>query len=109
MTKPPRVRQRARRDRNHNEICRAFESVGATVLDVSSVGGALDLIVGAGGIDQRVEVKDGEKTLSKKKLTPPEVEVFQLWRGRKPVVVESVDDAINLINQLRREANAAMG
>lgn len=109
MAKTPKVRQRARRDANHSEIVRVFESLGATVFDVSGVAGALDLVIGVSGIDQRVEIKDGAKTLSEKKLTKAEVEVFQEWRGRKPVVVESVEDAINLINQLRRSTHAEVG
>jgi len=109
MAKTPKVRQRARRDRNHAEIVRTFERLGGSWLDLSGVAGALDGILGVAGVDIRVEIKDGELSPSKKKLTPAEGEVFQTWRGRKPVVVTTIEEAVNLVNQLRREAHAAMG
>lgn len=104
MAKPPKVRQRARRDVNHNLIVRIFESLGAGWLETSAVAGALDGIVGCCGIDQRVEIKDGDKPASERTLTTPESEVFDTWPGRRPVVVETAEDAIELIYTLRRES-----
>ena len=104
MARVARVRQRARRDANHNEIVAVFESLGATWLDTSGIGGALDGAIGYAGIDQRVEIKDGEKFLSRRRLTKDEETTFQEWRGRPPVVVETVEDAISLVNRMRKEA-----
>lgn len=104
MAKTPRVRQRARRDANHNEIVRVFESLGASWFDTSAMAGALDGIIGVSGIDQRVEIKNPNALRGKKqalRLTDDEQDTFDEWRGRKPVVVESVDDAINLVNKIR--------
>ena len=103
MAKPPKVRQRARRDRNHSEIVRAIERAGASWFDTSNIGGGLDGIIGVAGIDQRIEIKDGELPPSEKKLTEAEVDAFSTWRGRKPVIIENVDDVVKLINQIRRE------
>jgi len=105
LTKAPKVRQRAKRDANHNDIVRIFEDLRAGWLELSQVPGALDGVVGVAGIDQRVEIKDGDKPASERKLTPAEVDVFQTWRGRPPVVVESVEDAIALVNRLRKESS----
>lgn len=107
-----RVRQLARRDANHDVIVGVFEDMGASWLDLSNVAGALDGVIGTNGIDQRVEIKNpdamrGEKQATE--LTDAEDEEFKRWRGRKPVVVLTVDDAINLINQLRRPTHAKMG
>ncbi len=105
MARAPKVRQRANRDANHNEIVRTFESLGASWLELSGVAGQLDGAIGVAGIDQRVEIKDGSKPPSRRKLTDDESKVFREWNGRTPVVVETIDDAINLVNQLRREAS----
>lgn len=63
--------------------------------------GALDLIVGVNGIDQRVEVKDGLKVPSARKLTQMELEEITGWRGRKPVIIESIDDVLALVAVLK--------
>lgn len=105
MSRQRRVRQRARRDNNHDDIVRVFEDMRASWLDLSNMAGALDGIVGVNGIDQRIEIKNPNALRGRKaalELTPAEVEEFQRWKGRKPVVVTSVDEAIQLINQLRR-------
>lgn len=64
----------------------------------------MDGVLGVSGIDQRVEIKDGEKILSRRRLTKDEEDTFQEWRGRPPVIVETVEDAIILVNQLRKES-----
>lgn len=104
MARAPKVRQKAKRDANHNEIVDTFESLGASWQDLSGVGGALDGWLGVSLIDQRVEIKDGSRVDSERRLTEDEERVFQEWRGRPPVVVESVEDAIKLVHTLRREA-----
>ncbi len=99
----PRVRQAARVDSNQREIVKTIISLGASWLDLTSISGILDGVIGVNGIDQRVEIKDGAKFPSERRLTPNEKREFEEWRGRKPVVVESVDDVIKLVNLLRRE------
>lgn len=55
-----------------------------------------------------VEVKDGQKPLSKRRLTPKEEQFRDRWveAGGLYRVVESVEDAEHLIEELRRRANA---
>lgn len=100
----PKVRQAARRDNNHTEIVGVFATLGCSWLDLASIGGALDGLLGVAGIDQRVEIKNPEVDSTHRKLTPAEKKVFEEWRGRKPVIVQTDDDAINLVNSLRRRA-----
>ena len=106
MAKPRSIRRRARRDGNHAEIVRIFESLGASWLDTSNIGGALDGVLGVSGIDQRVEIKNPNATRGRTtalKITTEEVETFNEWQGRKPVIIEDIDGAVALVNKMRRE------
>ena len=49
-------------------------------------GGFPDLAVGIYGVTDLVEVKDGEKTPSQRKLTPDQVKFFEAWKGSVRVV-----------------------
>lgn len=85
-----------RRDDNHAEIAQAFRRLGWTVHDTSQVGGGFpDLVVANGGVNLLVEVKDGAKPPSARKLTPAEQEFHARWRGRV-VVIKSVDDVVRI-------------
>ena len=92
-----------RKDANHNELKAALEAMGATVCDVYQLPGVLDVIIGYAGLDQRAEIKDGTLPLSKRTLTDLEVMVFSYWRGRRPVVLESIADCVELIKQMRAD------
>ena len=95
------MRQRARVDANQKVIVAAFRKLGATVQHCHQIPGCLDLIVGYGGIDVRVEIKDGSKPPSAQKLTKKEKETFQHWKGRPPVVITSEEDVRQLIINLQ--------
>lgn len=103
MPRSRSIRKRAKRDDNHNEIVAVFIQLGCSWLDTSHIGGALDGLLGCAGMDQRVEIKDGAKFPSRRRLTDDEEREFQEWRGRPPVVIETVDEAVELVNKLRRE------
>lgn len=85
---------RARRtDDNHREIIAAYRALGFAVYDTSRLGGGFpDLLVyrpREGLI--LVEVKDGRKKPSARKLTKAEKEFAEVFPVR---VVESVEDVI---------------
>lgn len=88
-------------DRNHGEIVAALRAVGCKVQSLAQIGGGVpDLLVGTPP-PRRVlvllEVKDGDKPPSQKKLTPQETEWHQLW-GLYPVfTVFGTGDAIDLV------------
>lgn len=86
---------RARRtDANHAQIVAAFRKMGWSVLDLSAVGkGCPDLAIGKHGRTVLVEIKDGEKSPSKRRLTPAECEFFSAWRG-DAVLVQDIEDAM---------------
>ena len=87
---------RAKRvDVNQREIVQALRSFGAVVHDLSGVGqGCPDLLVGYRGKTVLVEVKRDNKA----KFTPAQVKWNEAWRGGLVARIESIDDAIALLN-----------
>lgn len=95
-------RYAAKVDDNQREVVAAFRAVGASVLHLHSVGnGCPDLLVGLDGYSVLVEVKDGRKVPSARKLTPLEDEFAQGWLGGMVVLVECPEDALHLVQWLR--------
>jgi hypothetical protein len=48
-----------------------------------------------------MEVKDGNKTPSQRKLTEAEQMFFDTWTGGKLLVVNSVDEALAVLKECR--------
>jgi hypothetical protein len=96
------VRRRAttKLDGNHHAIADALRGVGCTVVSLASLAnGAPDLLVGLRGNTVLLEVKDGSKPPSARRLTPLEKAFFARWRGGDLFVVDSVDEAIERVYQ----------
>ena len=68
--------------------------IGATVRVISQGDGIPDLLVGFRGKTALLEVKDGRKPPSARKLTEAEQRFFDEWRGGTLAIVNSVDEAI---------------
>lgn len=93
------MRQRANVDANQAEIVAAIRACGGTVQHLHQVGrGCPDLLVGHRGRNLLVEVKDGSKPPSKRRLTADEQAWHDSWNGHVSIV-ESIDDAIELLNE----------
>lgn len=93
------MRRAAKIDANQTEIVKALRSVGASVQSLASTGnGCPDLLVGFRGVNWLLEIKDGQKVKSKRKLTNDQVEWHESWCGQVHVI-ESIDQAINLISK----------
>ena len=93
-------RRAAKVDANHGEIRDAFRRMGATVADTASSGsGFPDLVVGYRGVNLLVEVKDGSLPPSGRKLTGPQVDFHNDWRGQI-CVVKSLDEAVALLKEV---------
>ena len=88
-------RRAAKKDANHNEVADAFISLGYSVLDVSQLKKCCDIIAGKGKRTIAVEIKDGAKPPSARKLSEGELDFKRSWRGEW-ALVESVNDVINL-------------
>ena len=96
-----------RTDTNQTEIVEVFRSLGCSVHITSNVShGFPDIVVGVCGLNLLVEIKDGNKIPSQRKLTPDEQKWHDEWRGQK-VIVESVDDVVALVNGIKRLGRAA--
>ena len=89
---------RARRvDQNQMQIVRALQKVGCIVADTSKAGeGFPDLVVGRNGENYLMEVKDGSKPPSARKLTKAQEKFHAEWRGQI-AVVETVEQALQVV------------
>ncbi len=89
-------------DANQAEIVKALRKVGASVQSLASVGcGCPDLLVGLGGYTYLLEVKDGRRYASKRKLTKAQIEWQRRWSGSGPFLVECVEDALKAIGAMK--------
>ena len=92
----PRI---ARVDSNQPEIVQALRQIGATVQPIHVIGkGCPDLLVGYRGVNYVLELKDGDKVPSARKLTPDELRWHDDWRG-EVFIVKNEYEAIEVITQ----------
>lgn len=92
------MRYAARKDANHQEIVEALRRVGCYVLDISQLKNCCDLMVAKGGKWVAMEIKDGSKPPSARKLTEGEQTFYEQAKDRGPVkVVTNVTEAIQAI------------
>ena len=81
-------------DANQSDIVDVLRSYGFNVYSLATVGSGMpDLLVGYQGVTYLIEVKDGSKPPSARKLTDDEAEWHATWSGGKVVVLESVPQA----------------
>lgn len=93
----------AKIDANQSAIVAALRDFGCTVQSLATVGkGVPDLLVGAFGVNVLMEIKDGAKPPSARKLTKDEAKWHQDWTGQV-AIVESVEQALNLIVNIRTQ------
>jgi hypothetical protein len=86
------MRRAAKRDDNEQEIVKALRKAGAYVAYITE---PADLLVGYQGRTMILEVKDGNKPPSARKLTPNEQKFHDEWTGGELYVITSVEDALD--------------
>jgi Holliday junction resolvase len=97
-------RRAAKIDANQSELVKIMRDMGVSVKITSSAhDGMTDLVVGFGGITVLVEVKDGSRSPSERKFTQKQVEFHSSFAGAI-TVIETVDQAIQLVNLIRQVA-----
>ena len=93
------MRYANRIDANQNKIVDAMRKAGAVVRIISQGDGIPDLLVGYKGYTILMEVKDGDKVPSARKLTEAEQKFFDDWRGGMLVVINSVEEALETLKR----------
>ena len=101
------MRRAAKVDENQKEIVAALRKAGISVQLLHAVGGGCpDALAGIpDGSNVLLEIKDGKKPPSARKLTPAQVDWHAAWRGRV-VVVTNVNEALQACGVAFREVSA---
>jgi hypothetical protein len=91
------MRRAAKVDANQPAIIFALRSIGARVMPTHAVGqGFPDLVVSFRGRNILIEIKDGSKPPSARRLTPDQKIFHEGWDGEL-YVVESAEEAVRVI------------
>jgi len=86
-------------DGNHKEIVKHFEAFGCSVLSIADLANCCDICVGLHGRTIMIEIKDGKKVPSARKLTSGEIAFKESWKGCWRLC-ESIKDADKIIAEL---------
>lgn len=95
------MRRAARVDENQGLIVKALRACGSTVRIITQGDGIPDLLVGYRGHTILMEVKDGNKPPSARQLTTAEQIFFDQWTGGKLFIVNSVEEALDVLKDCR--------
>jgi hypothetical protein len=90
------MRRAARRDDNEKDIIKAMREAGAYVKVINDEG-LFDLLVNYRGETMLIEVKDGAKPPSARRLTEAEAKFHNEWPGSDLYIVNSVEEALLLL------------
>jgi hypothetical protein len=92
----------AKKDANHHVVVEALQKVGASVIDMSHVGGGFpDLIVGFQSKTILMEIKNPKTSYGKKGLNKNQLKWKEHWIGGVYCVVDSPDAALRMIGVLK--------
>lgn len=96
------MRRAAKIDANQTQVVEALRAAGATVQSLAAVGqGVPDLLVGFRGQTVLLEVKDGRKPPSERRLTEQQITWHGAWRGGPVAIVDGVDAALRALGVLK--------
>jgi Holliday junction resolvase len=92
----------AKVDANHVQVVEALRAAGATVQSLAGVGkGVPDLLVGHQGHTLLMEVKDGDKSPSQRKLTEDQLKWHREWNGGTLAVVDGPEAALRVLGVIK--------
>ena len=90
------MRRAARRDANEGDIIKAMREAGAYVKVINDEG-LFDLLVSYRGKTLLIEIKDGSRPPSARRLTDAEQKFHDEWPGSDLYIVNSVEEALALL------------
>jgi Holliday junction resolvase len=100
------MRKIARVDSNHAEVVEFLRKQGAIVRSLANLGGGVpDLLVSYNKILFLIEVKDGKKAPSQRKLTKDEADFFEQFDSHCFIVC-NLDEALDLLKGMNNERPA---
>lgn len=92
------MRYGAKKDANHADIVDAMRKCGATVHDLSTMGGGVpDVIAWVKDQWRLVEVKNPKTGYGRRGLNKLQSKWLSQWRGGPVYVLKSVDDALKFV------------
>ena len=96
------MRRAAKIDANQEAVVIALRAAGAQVQSLAAIGkGVPDLLCQYEGTFYLIEVKDGRKPPSQRKLTDDQVKWHGEWKCALLGVVESPDEALKFIGAIK--------
>jgi len=93
------MKRSARIDANQPEIVKCFRVNGFSVLHVHQLKNCVDIMVSKGLVTAAVEIKDGSKCPSARKLTEGELKFKNEWQGLW-YLCESIEDADKIMQDM---------
>lgn len=90
------MRRAARRDSNEGDIVKAMREAGACVKVINDEG-TFDLLCYYNGHTLLLEIKDGAKPPSARRLTDAEQKFHDEWPGDNLHIINSVQEALDLL------------
>lgn len=98
------MRKRGRTDANHTPIVEFARDIGMSVQITSALGdGWGDAVFGYRGLSVPVEIKDGSKSPSRRKMSEDEKAMHLQWRGSF-ALVENFEDVIDVKRRIEQQA-----
>jgi Holliday junction resolvase len=92
----------AKIDANHEQVVSALRAAGASVQSLAGVGkGVPDLLVGFQGKTLLMEIKDGRKTPSERRLSEDQARWHGAWNGGPLAIVDGVDAALRMLGVMK--------
>ena len=96
------MRRAAKIDSNQDQVVSALRAAGAKVQSLAAIGqGVPDLLCQYKGTFYLIEVKDGRKAPSQRRLTDDQVKWHEEWKSAFLGVVESPDEALKFIGAIK--------
>ena len=98
------MKTNARIDRNQPAIVQFFRVHDFSVLHVHQLKNCVDIMISKGKVTAAIEIKDGLKPPSARKLTEGELKFKNEWQGLW-YLCESIDDAHKIMEQMEQYIN----